>query len=271
MTPPRLSAPGLQARAPLSPTAQGLLAASMLGAHLLAGWALLQAPTVRPTTETPPLVRLEMVALAPAATPPPMPATAPAPVPPRAVRSAPAPVPTPTPVIAAAPLPAVERPAFVAPPPAPVQPPVPTPVREAEPVAVAPAPAPPTAPAPMAPTSPPTAAAAPAQAQPAAPLPPAPTPAAPRRVQLTDTDWVRPPAYAYPREAARRRETGTAVVRIHFDGRGVPRQVTLLRSSGSAAIDDEVQAKARAARAKPRLQDGVPIEFLADSEAEFTL
>ena len=46
MTPPRLSAPGLQARAPLSHTAQGLLAASMLGAHLLAGWALLFAANV---------------------------------------------------------------------------------------------------------------------------------------------------------------------------------------------------------------------------------
>ncbi|RZS58441.1 TonB family protein [Sphaerotilus mobilis] len=99
----------------------------------------------------------------------------------------------------------------------------------------------------------------------AAPAPPA----APRPVTLSATDWVRPPVYAYPREAVRRREQGVVALRILFDTQGVPRRVSLLRSSGSATLDEEALAKARAARARPRLQDGVPVEFLADTEAEF--
>jgi periplasmic protein TonB len=109
-----------------------------------------------------------------------------------------------------------------------------------------------------------------ATSPPAPAAPPAPAdPAAPRHVTLSSTDWVRAPAYAYPREALRRREQGVVALRIRFDAQGVPRQVSLLRSSGSAALDEEALTRARASRARPRLQDGVPFEFLADTEAAF--
>jgi protein TonB len=100
-------------------------------------------------------------------------------------------------------------------------------------------------------------------------MPPAAAPAAPRKVVLTDTDWVRPPAYAYPRAAQKLREEGSVVVRIHFDVNGVPKRVELARSSGSPRLDEEGLEKARLSRAKPRLENGVPIEFSATSEAEF--
>lgn len=95
-------------------------------------------------------------------------------------------------------------------------------------------------------------------------------PQAVSRLTLTATDWVRPPVYTYPREALRRREQGVVAVRIRFDTQGIARELSLLRSSGSAALDAEALARLREARARPRLRDGVPVEFLADTEAEFT-
>ena len=219
----------------LGPGAQRALLGAMLGAHLLAGWALLQVPAVRQVAAEMAPIMVDLIAPVPQAPPKPVPP------PPRPVQ--PRTPPPPAPLLAAAPPPVPQpAPVFTAPPPPPEPPALPAPT-----AAIAP-PAPPV-PAPQ------VAAAA--------------APAAPRKVVLTDTDWVRAPAYAYPREAARLREQGTVVVRILFDVRGVPSRVDVLRSSGSARLDDEVLAKARAARAKPRLQDGVPIEFLADSEAEF--
>jgi protein TonB len=141
---------------------------------------------------------------------------------------------------------------FTAPPPPPEAPPLPAPT--APPAPPQPVPSPPSPPAPATTPAPPT---------------PAPPPAAPRKVVLTDTDWVRPPAYAYPRAAQRLREEGSVLVRIHFDAQGVPRQVELARSSGSPRLDQEVLDKARQSRAKPRHENGVPIEFVATSEAEF--
>jgi protein TonB len=227
-------APLQRAHDVLSPGAQRALLGAMLGAHLLAGWALLQVPAVRQVAADFAPIRVDLIAPVPQAPPKPVPPP-PHPVQPRTP-------PPPAPLLAAAPPPVPQpAPVFTAPPP-PEPPALPVPT------------------APIAPPAPPT---------PAPQAVPAPAPSAPRKVVLTDTDWVRPPAYAYPREAARLREQGTVVVRIRFDLRGVPSRVELLRSSGSTRLDDEVLAKARAARAKPRLQDGVPIEFLADSEAEF--
>lgn len=218
----------------LGPGARRVLVGAMLGAHLLAGWALLQVPAVRQVAAELAPIMVDLIAPVPQAPPKPPP-PAPRPVQPRTP-------PPPAPLLAATPPPVpMPEPVFTAPPP----------------------PEPPALPAPTAPIAPPAPPLQTPQAAPAA------VPAAPRKVVLTDTDWVRPPAYAYPREAARLREQGTVVVRIRFDVRGLPSRVELLRSSGSARLDDEVLAKARAARAKPRLQDGVPIEFLADSEAEF--
>lgn len=221
----------------LGPGARRVLVGAMLGAHLLAGWALLQVPAVRQVAAELAPIMVDLIAPVPQAPPKPPP-PAPRPVQPRTP-------PSPALLLAATPPPVpMPEPVFTAPPP----------------------PEPPALPAPTAPIAPPI---APTPPTPAPQAVPAPAPAAPRKVVLTDTDWVRPPLYAYPREAARLREQGTVVVRILFDVRGLPSRVELLRSSGSAWLDDEVLAKARAARAKPRLQDGVPIEFLADSEAEF--
>jgi protein TonB len=205
-----------------------VLVGSMLGVHLLAGWALLQVPAVRQAAaEVAPMV-VDLIAPTPEAPPlPPPPKVQPKtpPQPPAAVIAATPPVPAPVPV-------------FTAPPSPPQPPPVPPPDTPPPP------PAPPAPPAPVAP-----------------PVPPAPAPAAPRQIVLTDSDWVRVPEIEYPLASRRLKEEGTVVVRALIDTRGVPKQVALQRSSGHARLDQQALRAAMTARVKPRTENGVPFEF----------
>lgn len=119
----------------LSPGARRLLTVSVVGLHLLGGWALLQiAPVRQAVVEAAPI----MVSLLP-----PTELAKPVPPPPAPRQRAQS---TPAPVIAAAPVPTPAPAPFVAPEPAPA----PTPV-----VAVQAPPAPPAPPAPVAPPAPP--------------------------------------------------------------------------------------------------------------------
>jgi protein TonB len=211
----------------LGPGARRVLVGSMLGAHLLAGWALLQVPAVREAAAGMAPIMVDLIAPTPEAPRPPPP-------PPR-LTTPPAP---PAPVIAARPPLQPQPPVFTAPPPPPEPPPAPAP--EAPP-------APPALPAPPAP--------------PAPPMPPAPAPAAPRTVVLTDSDWVRVPEIEYPIASRRLREEGTVVVRALIDTRGTPRQVVLQRSSGHGRLDQAALRAAMHARVRPRTENGVPFEF----------
>lgn len=212
----------------LGPGTKRVLVGSMLGMHLLAGWALLQVPAVRQAAaEVAPMV-VDLIAPTPEAPPPPPPPKVQPktpPPPPAAVIAATPPVPAPVPV-------------FTAPPPPPQPAPVPPPDT------------PPPPPAPLAPPAP----AAP-------PVPPAPAPAAPRQVVLTDSDWVRVPEIEYPLASRRLKEEGTVVVRALIDTRGVPKQVALQRSSGHPRLDQQALRAAMTARVKPRTENGVPFEF----------
>ncbi|MFM2056555.1 MAG: hypothetical protein RLY71_940 [Pseudomonadota bacterium] len=230
--------PGLASPDILGPGARRALLGAMLGAHLLAGWALLQVPAVRQAAGELAPIMVELIAPSPVAPPPPPPP------PPRSVAATP---PPPVPVIAAAPPPVplpLPAPVFTAPPAPPEPPPLAAPT------------APPAAPTPPAPSTPPAPAAPPVPS-----MPPALAPAAPRQVVLTDTDWVRVPQLDYPATSRRLREQGTVLVRALIDTHGVPRQVVLQRSSGFARLDQEALAKAITARVKPRTDNGVPFEF----------
>lgn len=210
----------------LGPGAQRVLLGTMLGAHLLAGWALLQVPAVRQAAAEVAPMMVDLIAPTPEAPPPPPPPMVQpkTPPPPAAVIAArPPPVPTIDPV-------------FTAPPP----PPTPVPPPDTPPAP----PAPPVPPAPVAP-----------------PMPPAPAPAAPRQVVLTDSDWVRVPEIEYPLASRRLKEEGTVVVRALIDTRGVPKQVVLQRSSGHTRLDQQALRAAMTARVKPRTENGVPFEF----------
>lgn len=219
----------------LGPGAKRVLLGTMLGAHLLAGWALLQVPAVREAAAEVAPMMVDLIAPTPEAPPPPPP-------PPPKVQPK-TPPPPPAAVIAAKPLPMpTVAPVFTAPPPPPEPAPLPPP--EAPPVP--PAPTPPAPPAPVAPPVPPA---------------PAPAPAAPRQVVLTDSDWVRVPEVEYPLASRRLKEEGTVVVRALIDTRGVPKQVVLQRSSGHTRLDQQALRAAMTARVKPRTENGVPFEF----------
>ncbi|MDP4301503.1 energy transducer TonB [Leptothrix discophora] len=244
---------------PLGPRGRIALVITALAAHVTAGVPLWWQ---RPAPSTPASLALLQVDWVEAPVPHPAPVM-PKPAMPKPVTPMPV---MPMPMTPAPPRPVAEpaRPVWAAPP-VPAAPAVLAAAPSADP---APAQALPAVAQPLPPSMPstmPSAMQPPMTPQVAAPS----ATAAPHRVTLSATDWVRPPVYAYPREAQRRREQGVVAVRILFDTQGVPRQVSLLRSSGSAALDDEALAKARGSRARPRLQDGVPVEFLADTEAEF--
>lgn len=221
----------LHTRDDLSPNAKRAVLAGMVGAHVLAGWALLQVPAVRDAvTEAMPTMMVELIAPEPVKPPPPPPKTAPKP-------------PPPAPVLAAKPRPVPEvPPPFVAPPPPPEPPPL------------------------AAPTAPPA-----PVAPPAPPAPPAPAPAAPRVVQLSSTDWIREPDLNYPLASQRLGEQGTATVRAVFDVKGKPTQVLLLKSSGFPRLDQEALNATRRSLVKPLLENGVPIVFAASFQLEFNL
>ncbi len=230
----------------LSPLARKGVLAAMLGAHLLGGWALLQVPAVRQAAAEVAPIMVDLIAPTPEA-------PKPAPPPPPKVEQRRTP-PPPAPVLAAKPKPVAEKPpAFTAPPP-PLEPP-----KLVEPTA------PPTPPAPPAPEpAPPSPPAPPAPA-------PAPAPAAPRAVVLTDSDWIRVPDVDYPVASRRLQEEGTVVVKAIIDTHGVPKKVSLHRSSGYSRLDQEALAKARTARVKPRTENGVPFEFSILMPLEFKL
>ena len=117
---------------PLPGVARHMLVIGVLGAHLLAGWALMQVDAVRQAVSEAAPLFVSMVA--PPA--PPQPAPPPAPV------QKPLPKREPQPIVAAAPAPQVEAPSFVVPPaPEPSSPMAAAP--EAPPAPAPPAPAPP--------------------------------------------------------------------------------------------------------------------------------
>jgi len=127
-------------RAPdeLSPHAKRAVIAGMVGAHVLAGWALLQVQAVREAVvEVMPTMMVELIAPTPETPPPPPPKVLPKP-------------PPPAPVLAAKPKPVAEPSPFVAPPPPPEPPPLAAPMAPPAPV-MPPAPPAPPAPAPAAP------------------------------------------------------------------------------------------------------------------------
>lgn len=132
-----LKAPSSRPPDDLSPNARRAVVAGMVGAHVLAGWALLQVPAVRDAVGEVAPMMVELIAPAPVMPPPPLPKVIPK-------------TPPPAPVLAAKPVVPQPTPAFVAPPPPPEPPPLAAPTAPPAPVAPPAPPAPP-APAPAAP------------------------------------------------------------------------------------------------------------------------
>jgi len=67
------------------------------------------------------------------------------------------------------------------------------------------------------------------------------------------------PPPTYPRAALRRRESGTALLRVHVGPDGVPQSVDLVRGSGSRYLDRAASDAVRKWRFRPAMRAGQPV------------
>ncbi|MBE7427546.1 MAG: energy transducer TonB [Ideonella sp.] len=205
----------------LPPAARRALLLGAAAAHVGLVWALLQLEPVRSAIGAVAPIMVDWIA-----PPAPAPLPPPPPPPPKARVK-----PQPKPVIVSEPAPTPVTPVFVAPPAPPPQPPP-------EPVPPAPAPEPVA-----------VVAAAP------------PPPPAPRTIAITAVEYLTPPVLNYPLASRRAQEQGQVHVRVLVDARGAPQQMSVIRSSDFARLDESALATVRATRFKPYTENGTPLPF----------
>ncbi len=92
--------------------------------------------------------------------------------------------------------------------------------------------------------------------------PPAPSaPPAPRTISITAVEYLSPPVLSYPSGSRRLQEQGQVNVRVLVDARGQPQQMSVIRSSGYARLDEAALATVRLTRFKPYTENGTPLPF----------
>lgn len=225
------------AESALSSGERTLLVGTVAGAHLLGLWGLMQVGAVRDALHE---IAPRIIAFASVDEPKPPPPPTPPPAPPKQQRT-PAPQRT------------VTLPTPAPPPPARL---VTAPEQSAAPAVVE---------APAAPPPPPVVVAAPA--------PPAPLPAPPQPKLIPSsaiTYLVRPPI-ELPLASRRAGESGTAQLRVRVGTDGVPRQVTLQKSSGYTRLDEQAVWAMRQARFAPQTEQGVAIEWIVIQALQYEL
>ena len=223
-----------------APPARGLRLAGIAAAHALVAWALLHSDVVGIALRQATPLTVALISQAPTA-----PKAEPS-LPQALPRSAPPRVPAlPPPEITVAPaaptnMPAV-APAMMAP----------AAVVRAEPADVNPV------------------AAAPTQRAPTTPV--VPTPASPKPLTAGAIHYRVPPPVVVPMASRRLGESGTVLLRVHVDALGLPRQITLHRSSGFARLDEQAMAAMRAARFEPVTEGGAAIEWLVIAPLQYEI
>lgn len=92
-----------------------------------------------------------------------------------------------------------------------------------------------------------------------APAPPA--PAVPKLV--SGVEYLRAPQPNYPQRSRRMGEAGTVVLRVLINERGLAEHVSVEKSSGFDALDDEGRLAVERTLFKPKLEDGKPVAVYA--------
>lgn len=129
-------------------------------------------------------------------------------------------------------------------------------------IAVATAPAPSTLVAALPPPPPPTPVQAAPTPAPVAPVvSPPPAPPSIKRIPASAVRYVREPRTAVPLMSKRLRESGVVQLRVIVDVNGLPREITLAKSSGFARLDEQALQDMRGARFAPQTENGQPIEW----------
>jgi protein TonB len=168
---------------------------------------------------------------------------------------------------------------FIAPPPTPDTPPPPPPVRQPK---LPPPPAPlmtsKPSPAPAPFEAPPPPEVIPAPAPPAPPVveaPPAPAPApaptAPIAISAEQVSYLYRSEPSYPPRSQELGESGTVILRVEIDANGLPRDITVNKSSGYTRLDNAAKIAVKRARFKPYLLNGRPVVAAALLPFEFNI
>jgi protein TonB len=100
---------------------------------------------------------------------------------------------------------------------------------------------------------------------------PAPQPAvsAPPVLPASAIRYRVPPPVEVPLASRRLRESGTVLLRVLVDAQGLPRQITLHKSSGFARLDEQALAAMRQARFQAVNSDGQAIEWLVIAPLQY--
>jgi len=112
------------------------------------------------------------------------------------------------------------------------------------------------------PPPPPTPAPATVQAAPvvAPAVVPPPVPAL-KQVPASAVRYLKEPRMTVPLMSKRLRESGIVHLRVVVDTRGMPREITLAKSSGFARLDEQALQDMRSARFVPQTDNGQPVEW----------
>lgn len=107
---------------------------------------------------------------------------------------------------------------------------------------------------------------------PIAPATPIAAPAAPTSIaDRSMPQPVRSPAPRYPRDAQRRGQSGTVLLRVHVDRTGEPSSVDLVQSSGSRSLDRAAVDAVRRWRFDPAIRNGQPTDGVVQIPITFNL
>lgn len=106
---------------------------------------------------------------------------------------------------------------------------------------------------------------------PSAPVAAPAAPTAPAAVADRDPTPVRSPAPRYPRDAQRRGESGTVVLRVHVGADGRPQGIDLIEGSGSRSLDRAAADAVRRWRFDPAMRNGRPVEGVIQVPITFNL
>jgi len=99
-------------------------------------------------------------------------------------------------------------------------------------------------------------------------------PREPAPVAAGPTSLPRPiqqPAPRYPRDAYRRGESGTVLLRVHVGADGEPRDIDLVNSSGSRSLDRAAVDAVERWRFAPAMRGETPVEGSVQVPIEFSL
>ncbi|MEO7496388.1 MAG: TonB family protein [Massilia sp.] len=102
----------------------------------------------------------------------------------------------------------------------------------------------------------------------------APAPAPPRsgpRTITSGVEYIQPPQVVYPNMSKRLGEQGKVVLRVLINEKGLPDQVLVERSSGSARLDEAGRQAALRALYKPYIEDGRPVSVFVFVPLTFAL